>query len=93
MKLYTLVVEYDHGTYITQANANSTQTAPSACIERWDICDLTDIITEQDKSIILEQLKAEQLIALSHTLNVWYGSVNLNNKPLTFNLILTDKDQ
>ncbi len=93
MGLYTLIIEYDGGTYVMQAYAGSSKTAPSACIKQWDIRDLKDIITEQDKSVILELLKAERLIALSHTLNVWCGSVVLNNKSLIFNLILTDKQQ
>ncbi len=88
--LYTLIVDYEDGTYVMQAHADSAEAAPSACIEKWDIADIKHIFTEQDKTSILILLKTEQLVALRNMINVWYGSISLNNKAFSFNLILTN---
>ncbi|MFW5426643.1 MAG: hypothetical protein ACKE8R_05280 [Methylophagaceae bacterium] len=91
MALYTLIIDYEGGTYVMQAHADSAEVAPSACIEKWDISDIKHIFTEEYKASILTQLETEYLTALVNMKNVWYGNISLNDNSLTFNLILTDK--
>lgn len=87
MKLYTLIINFDGGIFVTQAMTSEIENAPSECIKEWDI---ENIITEQDKDNILSQLKEEDFILLKEIKNVWFGSVMLNNKLLMLNLVLTN---
>ena len=61
MGLFTLIIDFDGGTYITQSKAESVDDAPSNCIKNWDISDIPNVLTEQDKSLILAQLNEEEL--------------------------------
>lgn len=90
LMFYTLIINFDGGTYVTQASANSLKNAPFNCIQQWDISDIGSIITDDDKTVLLQQLETEYLSPLTNTNNVWYGHLDLKDKPFTFNLILTE---
>ena len=88
--LFTLVIDFNGGTYITQSEADSLDGAPSSCIENWDISDIPNVLTEQDKSVILAQLKQEEFVPLTGIKNVWCGCVSLHERSLTLNLVRTE---
>jgi len=90
MSLYTLIIDFDGGTYVTQSDAVNTLDAPKNCIANWDISDLQDVLTEQDKSIILTELREEEFIPLKGIKNVWCGGVHLHQHFLTLNLVKTE---
>ena len=51
-KLFTLIIDYQGGTYICQSTAEDRYSAPSECIKKWDIQDLAKEINEKDKETI-----------------------------------------
>lgn len=92
MNLYTLIIDFDGGTYVSQAMASKLIHAPSECIKTWDISDIKNILTEEDRGDILNQLQKEEFISLEGIKNVWCGTATLNSKLLTLNLVLTESD-
>ena len=89
MSIYTLIIDFDGGTYVTQAMSGEIENAPSECIKAWNINDIKNTITEEDKVNILNQLKEEEFVQLRGIKNVWCGSVSLRKISLTLNLVLT----
>ncbi len=90
MSLYTLVIDFDGGTYIAQGEADSVIDAPKRCVLNWDIRDLKHVLTEQDRSVLLALLNEEEFVPLNGVKNVWCGCVNLHQHLLTLNLVRTD---
>ena len=89
MELYTLIIDFDGDTYIAQAYAESMKMAPMEYISNWDLSDITDEITEQDKISILKQLNEEEFVLLNGIKNVWCGCVALRESLLILNLVHT----
>ncbi len=85
MDLFTLIIDFDGGTYIAQATAGSIKEAPNACVENWH----THEISEQDKITILELLSSEEFVPVSGVENVWCGCVQLRQSLLIMHLVLT----
>lgn len=91
-ELYTLLIDYDGATFITQARSKSLLKAPSKCIQKWNTKDISSLFSEADKLEILAQLHKETFFELNGMTNIWYGSVLLNEKLMLLNLILTKSD-
>ncbi|MGP0175237.1 hypothetical protein ACSVIJ_25635 [Pseudomonas sp. NCHU5208] len=90
--LYTLIMDYDGGTYVSQVVSDDLNFAASKCIESWDISGLENVISELDKKLILMNLKYEEFTPLKGIINVWCGSVLLKGKFIVMNLVLTIND-
>jgi len=88
--LYTLIIDYKGGTYITQSVSNNRNIAPSECIKIWDTNDIEPIINDEVKNEILLQLKNEELIPLKGLKNVWCGTITINEELMIINLVKTD---
>ena len=88
-KLYTLIIDYQGGTYICQSTAEDRYSAPSECIKKWDIKDLAKEINEKDKETILLELQEEEFVPITGVYNVWCGGVILNNEYMQINLVET----
>jgi len=91
MRLYTLIIDFDGGTYITQAHAENVDSAAIACVKKWKL-DEGMPVTGEDKSEILAQLKSELFVPLSDLENIWCGCVTINNLLATLNLVLTENN-
>ncbi|MBU1106240.1 MAG: hypothetical protein KKB51_06205 [Candidatus Riflebacteria bacterium] len=89
-ELYTLIIDFRDGTYVTQALANDLLTAPFTCIENWDIRGIEEV-SENCKADILSQLKDEKFVPLNGMKNVWCGCAMLNNKAMLMNLVKTKR--
>lgn len=92
MNLYTLIIDFDGGTYITQGEATNPSEAPKNCIINWDISDIPDILTEQDKSIILANIMETDFVPLRGMKNIWSSSIELHQHFLILNLVKTEGD-
>ncbi|GAB1255770.1 hypothetical protein NBRC116494_02720 [Aurantivibrio plasticivorans] len=90
MALYTLVMDFDGGTYICQAHSDDRQHAPFECIKAWDTQGVEHIISRADKAELLSQLDEEYFVPVAGLNNVWCGQVTLSGVSATLNLIRTD---
>ena len=90
MSLYTLIIDFDGGTYITQANSKSFGEAPLDCVRNWDISNISSDVSEKDKLFLLRQLQSEEFVLLDKTTHVWCGSVPLKETLLVMHLVLTE---
>ncbi len=90
MSLYTLVIDYRGGTYISQARSKTLVAAPKLCIENLDISNLKKEINEKDKENIISQLLDEKFVKLDGKTNIWCGSVLIHGKLVLMNLIKTE---
>jgi len=89
LNLYTLVIDYDGGTYICQAEASSKVAAPVACIESWDS---SSVLKKETRSSLIEQVASEEFTAISGASNVWCGCANIGSGLAILNLIQTVKN-
>tara|TARA_R110001592_G_scaffold46416_1_gene147744 strand:- start:3578 stop:3859 length:282 start_codon:yes stop_codon:yes gene_type:complete len=89
MGFFTLIIDYDGGTYISQATAENIKTAPIACVQNWQTEDIKHLISDQDRNLILEQLTKEEFVSINGLKNIWCGCAELNQHLLTMNLVLT----
>ena len=69
MTLYTMIIDYCGGTYVTQAESDSLEHAPFACIQGLDTSGMGKYISEQDKPSILSALKEESILPVNDTTN------------------------
>ena len=88
-KLYTLIIDYGGGTYVTQAVADSASLAPSKCIEYWDIVGTAGELSDDLKKEIILKLKDESFVPLSGMKNVWSGGILLKKGLMLMNLVET----
>ena len=85
--LYTLIIDYKGGTYITQSVANNVTIAPGECIKNWD--NAGSEIKDEDIHEILNQLKDETFMPLKGLKNIWCGTATINNDLMLLNLVET----
>lgn len=90
MSLYTLIIDFNGGTYVIQSEATNILEAPKNCIVNWDISDIPNVLTERDKSTILAQLLETEFVALRGMKNIWCGHLYLHQHFLTLNLVKTE---
>ena len=89
MRLFTMIIDYNGGTYITQATSENYKVAPVECIRKWDISGIEEIINENEKINVMEQLKDEKFVPLKGLKNIWCGTAFLRDKLMLINLVET----
>ena len=89
MSLYTLLIDFDGGSYICQASSKSSASAPIECVKAWDTSDIEHVVSESDKAEILSQLEDEEFTPVVGLEKVWCGCVILKTMLATLNLIET----
>ena len=92
MNLYTLLIDFDGGTYVSQAPARNFHEAPEKCIEKWEIDDMKETISGGDKHVILEQLKEEEFVLVKGMKGVWCGGVCVRDKYCMLHLVCTQSN-
>lgn len=91
MSLYTMIIDYRGGTYVTQAESDSLEHAPIACVQGLDTGAMGGHVKEQDKASILSALQEERVIPLADTTNCWCCSVDVHDHLMLMTLVLTGK--
>jgi hypothetical protein len=88
MPLYTFIMEYEGGTYISQVMASSPK---SACVKWAESLDASGIyrFSETGKSILVEEMKKEFPVAIKGVLNTWFSSALILGKRANINLVQT----
>ncbi|HLM61438.1 MAG TPA: hypothetical protein VK308_11600 [Pyrinomonadaceae bacterium] len=88
MFLYTFIMEYAGGTYVSQVNAENQK---AACVLWAQNLKVDEIYKfgEITKSQLVEQMKAEEPTALRGVINTWFISANLRGGSAYINLVRT----
>ena len=88
MPLYTIALEFQGGTYISQLMAESERTA----IDQWaqTLSELVPNISSTDRKQLGEEFKYEELAPLDGLVNTWCTSALVNGDLALLNLIKTD---
>ena len=84
--LYTVIMEYAGGTYISQVHALSWE---SAMQEWWWQMDWGGLAPPIDPHEALEEIKEEELVLLRNVESVWFGHFLFSGKESYGNVVLT----
>ncbi|MDQ4122758.1 MAG: hypothetical protein M3209_15075 [Acidobacteriota bacterium] len=88
MPLYTFIMEFAGGTYVSQVVAENPKTA---CL-LWAMnlkAEEVHSFGEKSKIQLVEQMKATEPTALQGIINTWYVSANLRRGNAYINLVQT----
>jgi hypothetical protein len=89
MDLYTLILDFKGGTFVSQCLSSCKEDALYQGILDWDITGLEDVITGNSRNILLEDIENEDLIPLQGLKNVWSCSVFVGDELMFINLVST----
>jgi hypothetical protein len=91
MALYTFIMEYAGGTYISQVKAPSPK---SACVKWAQKLGDTEVegLGPKGRNSLIEQMKEESPVALGGVSNVWCNSALVRGELALINLVRTEHD-
>jgi hypothetical protein len=89
MPLYTFVLDFDGGTYISQVKAPSTTSACVKWAEELDIADLKGVGRKSKESLV-NQMKVEEPQLLNGLSNAWCVTAALRGGLALINIIQTE---
>jgi len=85
--LYTIICEYDGGTYVAQVNANSPRAALLSWLEGKDIRD--QIPTDVQKDVREELVSSSGPVAINGCQNTWCHTSSSNKGLVLINIVRT----
>jgi len=90
MPLYTFVMEYAGGTYISQVKAPSPK---SACVKGAQQIDLSEVsaLGLRGKESLINQVKEESPVALVGLSNAWCKSALVRGRLVLISLVQTER--
>ncbi|WP_085306503.1 hypothetical protein [Colwellia polaris] len=89
MDLYTLILDFKGGTFISQCISPCKEDALYQGVLNWDISAIESVITGNSRNILLEDIENEELTQLQGMKNVWSCSVFVGDELMLINLIAT----
>ena len=89
MPLYTFIMDYKGGTYISQVNASSVKTACKEWAENLEVSEIANFEIK-GKEILIREMKSKEPVALEGLENVWFVSALIFNNLAAINLIKTE---
>lgn len=92
MQLYTFILDFAGGTYISQVNAPSPTSASVKWAKELDISGLKGIGIKNKESLI-KQIKEEQPQPLEGILNTWCMTACLRGGLALINIVQTDSEE
>jgi len=92
MSLYTLIMEYAGGTYISQSKAHSPKSACMKWAQKLDESQVKGLGLKGKESLI-EQMKEESPVAIDGMLNAWCHSALVRGKLALINLVQTEQER
>lgn len=89
MPLYTFVMEYNGGTYVSQINSILLQ---RACIEWAKNLETSEIYSfgQRDKEMLIEQIRSKKPVLLKGMTNAWYVSALIRGNLASINVVQTE---
>ncbi len=88
MFLYTFIMQYAGGIYVSQVNAENPETACVLWAQNLQVNEVYKF-GEKSKSQLVEQMKAEEPTALRDVTNTWFVSANLRGGSAYINFVRT----
>ena len=90
MPLYTFIMEYSGGTYVSQVKASSPR---SACIKWARNLDVSQVgaLSLKSKDSLIEQMKTELPAPIDGMSNVWCAAALLRGGLALINFVRTDQ--
>ncbi len=88
MFLYTFIMEYAGGIYVSQVNAENPKAACVLWAQNFKVDEVYKF-GEKSKSQLVEQMKAEEPIALRGVTNIWFVSAILRGGNAYINFVRT----
>jgi hypothetical protein len=89
MHLYTLVLDYVGGTYVSQVSAGSPKEAIIKGAQNLNVSEVWGL-GSKGKQLLVEQMREDEPVALNGLANVWCGSALLRGKSVLITLIATE---
>jgi hypothetical protein len=89
MSLYTFIMEYAGGTYISQAKASSPKLACVKWAQSLDVSQMSGLGGKSKESLI-EQMKDESPTPIDGVLNTWCASALIRGDLVLVNFVLTE---
>ncbi len=92
MRLYTVIMDYAGGTYISQVNALSPK---AACLKWAKNLNVSQVngLGERGKQLLIEQIKEENPLSLTGLLNAWCTTAHVRGKLALINVIQTANEK
>ncbi|NNC97004.1 MAG: hypothetical protein HKN88_02915 [Gammaproteobacteria bacterium] len=91
MPLFTLMFEYEGGSYMMQSKSVSIESAAADCISNWCIEDTKHKFSNDEKSQLLAQISTADLFELEGLINTWaIGRIKLRGKDILLKMVKTD---
>jgi hypothetical protein len=90
MALFTFIMDFQGGTYISQVNATSPE---SACIKWAENLETSEIpgLGSKGKNFIIEEVKKEPPVTLKGVSNSWCTILDVYGKRALINLVQTEQ--
>jgi hypothetical protein len=92
MDLYTLLIDFKGGTFVSQCFSSCKEDALYRGVFNWDISEIEDVISGNARNVLLENIENEELTQLDGVTNVWSCSLFSGNELMLINLVVTKKD-
>lgn len=90
MFLYTFIMEYERGTYISQFSGKTVKDACGKWVKNLNVSKI-ESFTEANKLDFIKEMKVEKPVSVSNVINVWCVSLlNEDDKLALINVIQTD---
>ncbi len=90
MSLYTFIMEYAGGTYVSQVTAPSPK---SACVKWAQGLDVSQVsgVGLKSKEILIEEMRAEAPVALDGLSNSWCATARIRGELALINIVQTER--
>ena len=89
MSIYTLILEYDGATYMTQVEATSESEALAEWTDELDVCAIDGFPLDEAEAVILN-LKEQNPSPVSNLINVWNINFAVGHNLAILHLIKTE---
>ena len=90
MPLYTFILEYKGGTYLSQASSGSPGTAFVKGAESLQAVQVTGL-GNKGKASLIEQMKTNKITPIAGLTNVWCNTALINGRLAIVNVIRTEQ--
>ena len=92
MHLYTFIMEYAGGSYVSQVKASSPK---AACVKWAKALDAGKVVGlgQSSKLALIKEIKEEVPVAIQNTLGVWCVTVLVRGKLALITFVQTEKSE
>lgn len=90
MKLFSFILQYSEGTFISQVEAENKEKAMRKWLREIDITQYPNFSQEERKRLIEEDFEDEDPILIQGCKNIWCFGMRINGELAFINFIQTD---